>query len=97
MTKNALGEIEKTKRRNFNRRFGKLYGVKLLELQCHANPQGQCFVDVDFMFPTHVTAEEIGHMCDSVAGWIGGRLYGTVNLDFSGKSSLSIVVELKGR
>lgn len=90
-----LQEFEMTKRRNFNRRFGKRYGVKLLSLQCHANPQGERFADVDFIFPPRMTSEEIGIMCGNVATWIGGELHGTVNIDFSGVQSLSIIVRIK--
>ena len=90
----GTSQVEAVKRRNFNRRFGKPYGVKLLGLQCHVTPQGQSFADVDFAFPVHLTAEEIGMMCENIAAWIGGNLHGTVNIDYSGKPSLSIVVEL---
>lgn len=90
----VMRQTEAVKRRNFNRKFGKRYGVRLLELQCHANPQGQCFADVDFLFPLCMTAEEIGLMCENIAMWVGGELRGTANIDYSGTPSLSIVVEL---
>ena len=94
MNKFDTSQVEEAKRRNFNRRFGKPYGVKLLGLQRHVTPQGQRFADVDFVFPVHLTADEIGMMCEKIAKWFGGELYGTVNIDYSGKPSLSIVVEL---
>lgn len=90
----ALKQTEEVKRRNFNRKFAKRYGVKLLYLQMHRNPQGQCFADVDFLFGSRMTAEAIGLMCENIAEWIGGELRGTVNIDFAGRPSLSIVVEL---
>ena len=93
MTSKSLASFEKVKRQNFNRKFGKCYGIKLLELQTH-NLQGQCFADIDFLFRPRMTAEEIGMMCENIAAWIGGELHGTVNIDYSGKPSLSIVVEL---
>lgn len=74
--------------------FGERYGVKLLQLQGHVNPQGVRFIDVDFMLNPTQTAEDIQLMCDNIAAWIGGELYGTVNIDFSGKPSISIVVEI---
>ena len=41
-------------------------------------------------------AEEIGMMCENMAMWVGGELYGTVNLDFSGSSPiLEMVVEFE--
>ena len=39
MTNVELKRIEETKRRNFNRKFGKRYGVKLMDLQGHCNPR----------------------------------------------------------
>jgi len=93
MTAKSLKSLEDRKRRNFNRKFGKRYGVKLLYLQTHSNPDGQCFADVDFLFGSRMTAEAIGLMCENIAEWIGGELRGTVNIDFAGRPSLSIVVE----
>lgn len=94
MTQKELKSLSELKRRNFNRKFGKCYGVKLLYLQAHRNPQGQCFADVDFLFGSRMTAEAIGLMCENIAEWIGGELCGTVNIDYSGRPSLSIVVEI---
>jgi len=94
MTRTTLTQTGEIKRRNFNRKFGKRYGVKLLGLQTHRNPQGQCFADVDFLFGSRMTAEAIGFMCENIAEWIGGELRGTVNIDYSGKPSIAIVVEM---
>ena len=93
MTQAELKRIEETKRLGFNRKFGKRYGVKLMELQGHRNPQGEGFVDIDFLFDSRMTAEAIGMMCESIAAWVGGELRGTVNIDFSGRPTLAIVVE----
>ena len=49
MTDIELKRIEETKRRNFNRQFGKRYGIKLMELQGHCNPQGEGFIDIDLL------------------------------------------------
>jgi len=94
MTQKELKSVTELKRRNFNRKFAKRYGVKLLYLQTHRNPDGQCFADVDFLFGSRMTAEAIGLMCENIANWIGGELRGTVNIDYSGRPSLSIVVEV---
>ena len=93
MTRAELKRIEETKRRNFNRQFGKRYGIKLMELQGHCNPQGEGFIDIDFMFGPRMTAEAIGMMCENIAAWVGGELRGTVNIDLSGRPTLAIVVE----
>ena len=93
MTQTELTRIEETKRRNFNRKFGNRYGVTLMELQGHRNPQGEGFVDIDFLFDSRMTAEAIGMMCENIAAWVGGELRGTVNIDFSGRPTLAIVVE----
>lgn len=93
MTASEIACIVATKRRNFNRKFSKRYGVKLMALQGYCNPQGQGFVDIDFLFGPRMTAEEIGMMCENIAMWVGGELRGTVNIDFSGRPTLAIVVE----
>ena len=49
MTDIELKRIEETKRRNFNRKFGKCYGIKLMVLQGHCNPQGEGFIDIDLL------------------------------------------------
>ena len=93
MTASELVRIVAIKQRNFNRKFGKQYGIKLMELQGHWNPQGEGFIDIDFMFGPRMTAEAIGMMCENIAAWVGGELRGTVNIDFSGRPTLAIVVE----
>lgn len=94
MNKTTLNELACSKRLGFDVEFGERYGIKLLQLQGNTNPQGESFVDIDFLFGPRMTAEEIQLMCDNIAAWIGGELYGTVNIDFSGKPSISIVVEI---
>ena len=94
MSDEELRKLESSKRRNFNRVFGTQYGIKLLMLQAHSNPDGQKFVDLDFLFGPRMTVEAVGMMCDKIAEWVGGEVRGTVNIDFAGKPSLSIVVEL---
>ena len=93
MSASELACIVAIKRRNFNRKFGKRYGIKLMELQGHCNPQGEGFIDIDFLFGSRMTAEAIGMMCENIAAWVGGELRGTVNIDFSGRPTLAIVVE----
>ena len=93
MTASEIACIVATKRQNFNRKFGKRYGIKLMELQGHCNPQGEGFIDIDFLFGPRMTAEAIGMMCENIALWVGGELRGTVNIDFSGRPTLAIVVE----
>ena len=93
MAASEIACIVATKRRNFNRKFSKRYGVKLMELQGHCNPQGEGFIDIDFLFGPRMTAEAIGMMCENIAAWVGGELRGTVNIDFSGRPTLAIVVE----
>ena len=93
MTANELASVVAIKRRNFNRKFGQRYGIKLMELQGHCNPHGEGFIDIDFMFGPRMAAEAIGMMCENIAAWVGGELRGTVNIDFSGRPTLAIVVE----
>jgi len=94
MAGKSLKPLGDRKRISFNRKFGKRYAVKLLNLQSHVNPDGKCFFDVDFMFCSRMTAEEIGFMCENIALWLGGDLRGTLNIDFSGRYSHSLVVEM---
>ena len=43
-----------------------------------------------------MTALDIQVVCEKIAKWLGGELYGTVNLDFSGSSpSLEMMVEFQ--
>lgn len=85
--------LVRSKQSDFDAVFGERYGIKLMLLQGHVNPQGQGFVDVDFLFNPRMTAEAIEMMCENIAVWIGGELRGTVNIDFSGRPSIAIVVE----
>ena len=43
-----------------------------------------------------MTALDIQVVCVKIAKWLGGELYGTVNLDFSGdEPSLEMMVEFQ--
>ena len=89
-------ELVQKKRTLFNRVFGMKYSLKLLEMQAWDNKDGRELAEVSFMFGELMTASDIQVVCEKIAKWLGGELYGTVNLDFSGSSpSLEMMVEFQ--
>ena len=80
----------------FNRVFGRKYSVELLDMKVWKEKDGRVLGEVSFSFGELMTALDIRIVCSNVAKWIGGDLYGTVNLDFSGTvPSLDMMVELR--
>ena len=97
MCDTELKDIVEQKRKLFKRAFGDKYSLRLLDLQMWNNKDGRTLSDVSFTFGESMTALEIRICCEKIAKWIGGELFGTVNLDFSGNvPSLEMVVELQG-
>ncbi len=80
--------------RSFARKFGKAYGLKLLELQkWHDKNMGNLGL-ATFLFGERMSMEAFHIVCQKVAEWMGGDLYGTVNIDFFGSvPSADIMVE----
>lgn len=84
-----------TKRKQFKRMFGDKHSLVLLGLKCWNEKDGRTLGEVSFCFGEQLTALEIRNICVTIAEWMGGDLYGTVNIDFSGSSpSLEMMVEL---
>lgn len=60
------------------------------------NKDGRNLAMVLFEFGELMTALDIQVVCEKIAKWLGGELYGTVNLDFSGdEPSLEMMVEFQ--
>ena len=90
MTNEDLQKLEESKRRVFKRTFGDEYGVNLVELRLWKNNDGRELGQINCTICETMTAMEIGEMCRKMAKWLGGELYGTVNLDYSDETSPSI-------
>ena len=91
-----MGERIKKKMQLFNRVFGKKYSLTLIEMKVWDNKDGRNLAMVSFEFGELMTASDIQVVCEKIAKWLGGELYGTVNLDFSGdEPSLEMMVELQ--
>ena len=87
--------IEK-KRQLFNQVFGVKYSLKLLEMRGWNNKDGRILALVSFEFGELMTALDIQVVCGKIAQWLGGELYGTINLDFSSDApSLEMMVEFQ--
>ena len=84
----GVGELIRKKRNLFNRVFGKKYSLKLIGMQTWSNKVGRELAEVSFTFGEQMTALDIQVVCEKIAKWLGGELYGTVNLDFSGADPL---------
>lgn len=79
----------------FKRVFGNKYSLELLDLHAWKNKDRRIISNVSFTFGESMSAFEIRICCEKIARWIGGELFGTVNLDFSGNvPSLEMVVEI---
>lgn len=91
-----MSELIEKKKRLFNRVFGKKYSLTLIEMKAWDNKDGRKLAGVSFVFGELMTALDIQVVCEEIAKWLGGELYGTVNLDFSGdKPSLEMMVEFQ--
>ena len=87
--------IVESRRKQFKRMFVDKYSLKLLGLQVWDNKDGRILGEVSFAFGNRLTALRIQAICEEVAEWLGGELFGTVNLDFAGTiPSLEMMVEL---
>ena len=85
-----LDKLQISKRRVFKRTFGDRYGVNLVGLQLWVNNDGRELGQINCTIGETMTALEIGEMCRKMANWLGGELYGTVNIDYTDEESLSI-------
>ena len=85
------------KQKSFDCVFGKKkHSLRLLEMQAWENKDGRKLAEVSFVFGELMTALDIQVVCEKIAKWLGGELYGTVNLDFSGdEPSLEMMVEFQ--
>ena len=91
-----MGERIKKKIKLFNRVFGKKYSLTLIEMKAWDNKDGRNLAMVSFEFGELMTVLDIQVVCEKIAKWLGGELYGTVNLDFSGdRISLEMMVEFQ--
>ena len=85
--------IEK-KKKLFYRVFGKKCSLKLIGMKAWDNKDGRELAEVSFALGELMTALDIQVVCEKIAKWLGGKLYGTVNFDFSGdEPSLEMMVE----
>ena len=90
-----LNDVVEKKRKLFKRAFGDKYSLRLLDLQAWNNKDGRTLSAVSFTFGATMTSLEIQSCCEKIARWMGGELFGTVNLDFAGNApSLEMMVEL---
>ena len=88
-------ELVEKKQKLFNRVFGAKYSLSLLEMQVSQKDDTRILLSVAFLFGELMTALDIQVVCEKIAKWLGGELYGSVNLDFSGTNpSLEMMVEL---
>lgn len=89
-----ISEFIKKKKKLFNRVFGMKYSLTLIEMKTWDNKDDRELAEVSFVFGELMTALDIQVVCEKIAKWLGGELYGTVNLDFSGSSpSLEMMIE----
>ena len=91
-----MTELIEKKKKLFNRVFGMKYSLTPIEMKAWANKDGRELAEVSCMFGELMTAQGIQVVCEKIAKWLGGELYGTINLDFSGEEpSLEMVVEFQ--
>ena len=83
-----MTELIEKKKKFFNRVFGMKYSLMLIEMKARDNKDGRELAEVSFVFGELMTALDIQVVCEKIAKWLGGELYGTVNLDFSGDEPL---------
>ena len=87
--------LEEKAHKQFMRMFGDKYSLVLLDLNCWNEKDGRTLSEVSFCFGEQLTVLEIRNICEKIARWMGGDLYGTINFDFSGNSpSLEMMIEM---
>ena len=77
----AMSELIEKKKKLFNRVFGMKYSLSLIEMKAWDNKDGRELAEVSFAFGELMTALDIQVVCVEIAKWLGGELYGTVNLE----------------
>ena len=88
-------ELVEKKQKLFKRVFGAKYLLSLLEMRVAQQEEAHILLSVAFLFGELMTALDIQVVCEKISKWLGGELYGTVNIDFSGTNpSLEMMVEL---
>lgn len=88
-------ELVEKKQKLFKRAFGAKYSLSLLEMQVSQKDDTRILLSVAFLSGELMTALDIHVVCEKISKWLGGELYGTVNIDFSGTNpSLEMMVEL---
>lgn len=87
--------FEEKIRKSFELMFGDKYSLTLLDLKYWNEKDGRALGEISFCFSERMTVLKIQSICEEIAEWMGGDLYGTVNIDFSGSTlSLEMVVEV---
>lgn len=88
-------ELVAKKQKLFKRVFGAKYSLSLLGMQVAQKNDVRTLLSISFLFGELMTALDIQVVCEKIAKWFGGELYGSVNLDFSGTNpSLEMMVEV---
>ena len=88
-------ELVEKKQKLFKLVFGAKYLLSLLEMRVAQKEEAHVLLSVAFLFGELMTALDIQVVCEKIAKWFGGELYGSVNLDFSGTNpSLEMMVEV---
>ena len=89
-------ELIDKKRELFGKEFSEKHSLRLLEMESWPSDQGRDLALVSFDFPATMRAHEIQELCEEIAEWLGGSLYGTVDFDFTvGGCSLDMMVEFE--
>lgn len=90
-----LSGFEDLKCKQFKRMFGDKCSLVSLGFNCWTEKDGRVLGEISFCFSEWMTVLKIQSICEEIAEWMGGDLYGTVNIDFSGNTlSLEMVVEV---
>lgn len=87
--------LEKDKK-SFLRALGAEFSLELLGIQAVHHEGQRRLIEVELLIKGRLSVEELQTTCEKVAEWVGGDLYGTVNVDFSGITpSLEMMVEIQ--
>lgn len=91
-----MGGSLQNDKESFIRTLGTEFPLVLLGIQVVHREEQRRLVELELLIKGQLLVEELQTACERVAKWVGGDLYGTVNIDFSGTSpSLEMMVEVE--
>lgn len=88
MKKEQLQRKEKEEDlRQIRRELEEKFSLKILDLQFIILSDGEkAHYEIVFFISPNITIDQLKDLCEEIAEYLGGELYGDVNIDYSGNT-----------